>query len=117
MITATIKHWGYFLCLIFLTFIIGCRIATHQIEPDEVIHYDENYDFSDKKAIVETLANSTLEKPPLVGNYDHPTIIIYGITNKTNEHVSTSGITDDIRQRIVASVKAFPLLPMNGYEI
>ncbi len=84
----------------------GCSATTRDISPDEVIHYDEGYDFSDKKAIVGTLVSSLVNKRPLVARDDRPVIIVYGVANRTSEHIETSGITDDIRQEILQSGKA-----------
>jgi len=84
----------------------GCRATTREISPSEVMHYDEGYDFSDKKAIVKYLVGSLTSKPPLVSRYDRPVIIVYNVANRTSEHIDTSGITDAIRQEILASGKA-----------
>jgi len=84
----------------------GCSATTRDISPDETIHYDEGYDFSDKNAIVNDLVESLVNKPPLVARYDRPVIIVYGVANRTSEHIETDGITDDIRQEIMQSGKA-----------
>jgi penicillin-binding protein activator len=84
----------------------GCSTTTRDISPDESIHYDEGYDFSDKKAIVADLVGSLTTKPPLVARYDRPIMIVYGVANRTSEHIETDGITDDIRQELLQSGKA-----------
>lgn len=84
----------------------GCTATTREISPNAVIHYTENYDFSDKNAIVKDLVGSLISKPPLVARYDRPVIIVYGVANRTSEHIDTSGITDAIRQKLLASGKA-----------
>ncbi len=89
-----------------MSLMIGCTATTRDISPDETIHYDESYDFSDKNAIVNDLVESLVNKPPLVARFDRPVIIIYGVANRTSEHIETSGITDDIRQEILESGKA-----------
>ncbi len=90
-----------------LFMMIGCSATTRDLSPDEAIHYDEGYDFSDKKAIVSDLVESLLNKPPLVSRLDdRPVLIIYGVANRTSEHIETDGITDDIRQEILQSGKA-----------
>lgn len=95
------------LIIVLVSFTItGCTVMTRDISPDEKIHYDEGYDFSDKKVIVENLLHSLLYKSPLGTGSDRPVLIVYGIANRTSEHISTSGITDDIRQGIVESGKA-----------
>jgi len=89
-----------------LSMMVGCSASTRDISPDEVMHYDENYDFSDKKAIVSTLVDSLMNKPPLVARNDRPVLIVYNVANRTSEHIETDGITDDIRQEILQSGKA-----------
>jgi PBP1b-binding outer membrane lipoprotein LpoB len=76
----------------------GCTVTTRTVSPKEELHYDEAYDFSDKKTIVKALVNSFLAGFPPHESAERPVIIIYGIANRTSEHISTSGITDDIRQ-------------------
>jgi len=89
-----------------LSMIIGCSATNRDISPDEVIHYDVGYDFSDKKAIVSSLVSSLMNKPPLVARNDRPVLIVYNVANRTSEHIETSAITDDIRQEILQSGKA-----------
>jgi len=85
----------------------GCSATTRDISPDETIHYDEGYDFSDKNAIVNDLVESLLNKPPLVSRLDdRPVLIVYGVANRTSEHIETDGITDDIRREILQSGRA-----------
>jgi len=97
----------FFVCAMTAVFIMtGCSATTRDISPDEAIHYDEGYDFTDKKAIVTGLVESLLNKPPLVARYDRPVIIVYNVANRTSEHIETDGITDDIRQEILQSGKA-----------
>ena len=97
----------FFICVLAAVFIMtGCSATTRDISPDEAIHYDEGYDFTDKKAIVSGLVESLLNKPPLVARYDRPVIIVYNVANRTSEHIETDGITDDIRQEILQSGKA-----------
>ena len=92
--------WGGVLLLVFLT---GCSVTTRVVASDEKVIYDEGYHFSDKKAIVSDMAQSLLTKHPLVRSTNRPVIIVYGIANRTSEHISTSAITDDIRQALLES--------------
>ena len=87
-------------------FLIGCGSSTKDISPDETMHYDESYDFTDKKAIVESMVASLVNKSPLAARNDRPVMIVYNVANRTTEHISTDGITDDIRQKILESGKA-----------
>ena len=92
---------------VFSAFILmaGCAVTTREVSPQEKLHYDESYDFSDKKTIVQSLSNSLLTKSPLASSKDRPVVIVYGIANRTSEHISTSGITDDIREALLKSGK------------
>jgi uncharacterized protein (TIGR02722 family) len=83
----------------------GCTATTRDISPDEVLHYDETYDFADKKIIVSKLVDPLLASSPLSGSTDRPIIIIYGIANRTSEHIDTTGITDDIREALINAGK------------
>lgn len=97
--------WG-FAAMALMVMMAGCSASTRDLSPDEVIHYDEGYDFSDKKAIVNSLVASLVNNPPLVARNDRPVLIVYNVANRTDEHIETSGITDDIRQEILQSGKA-----------
>ncbi len=81
----------------------ACSVTTREIATDEKVIYDEGYHFSDKNAIVEVMVDSILSKPPLFQSVDRPVLIVYGIANRTSEHISTSAMTDDIRQRLLQS--------------
>jgi len=88
-----------------LVFLSGCtgRVTTREVAPDEKVIYDEGYHFSDKKAIVADMVQSLLGKYPLDRATDRPVLIVYGVANRTSEHISTSAITDDIRQALLQS--------------
>ena len=79
----------------------GCAVTTREIGSDEKVIYDEGYHFSDKKAIVDAMAKSLLSKYPLLRATNRPVLIVYGIANRTSEHISTSAMTDDIRQALL----------------
>ena len=96
-----------FLCAaIFWITGLGCTATTRTVSKDEELHYDAGYDFTDKEQIVQDLVHSLLNKPPLIGATDRPVIIVYDVANRTSEHISTSGITDDIRKELIASGRA-----------
>lgn len=91
------------LVLPLLLLLAGCAVTTREVAPDEKVIYDHGYHFSDKKTIVAKMADSLLSKHPLVRSTDRPVLIVYGIANRTSEHISTSAITDDIRQALLES--------------
>ena len=80
----------------------GCAATTRTLDPNEdTIHYDANYDFSDKKEIVASLTDSLMNTPLLNRESGKPIIVTYGITNETAEHINTGGISDDIRLSLI----------------
>jgi len=101
-----VRCFYMFLLISWLSIFAGCTVSTRTVSPDEELHYDEAYDFSDKHVIVDKLINSLVTKQPLAGENDRPVIIVYGVANRTSEHISTSAITDDIRQGLLESGKA-----------
>jgi uncharacterized protein (TIGR02722 family) len=82
----------------------GCA-TTRSIDPNNETHYDANYDFSDKKKIVDDLTNSLLSGTQLPPATKKPIMIVYPLANETSEHINTSGITDDIRMTLLRSGK------------
>ncbi len=89
------------LILSFLLLLTGCATTTRTISTSEEIHYDEAYDFSDKKQIVSGLVDPLLDRYPAGGQ--RPIVIVYPVANRTSEHIDTSGITDDIREELLQS--------------
>lgn len=84
----------------------GCSATTKDFDASDTIHYDASYDFSDKNRIVSALVESLSRRSPLAARNDRPVVIVYGVANRTSEHISTDLITDDIRQEILETGKA-----------
>ena len=87
-------------CLTFLT-MPGCA-TTKNINPQDDMHYDASYDFSDKNKIVERLV-TPLVAAPVFPVEKKPILIVYPVVNETSEHISTGGITDAIRMKLIQS--------------
>lgn len=102
------KNFPYSLltALVLVIAMSGCSATTRTVSPDEPLNYDATYTFTDKKKIVRDLVESLKTRPPLGAATDRPVIIVYGIANRTSEHINTSGITDDIRNEILSTGKA-----------
>ncbi len=81
----------------------GCA-TTRTLDPNQSLHYDASYDFSDKRKIVADLTSSLLAAAPAAAG-KRPILIIYDVANETSEHINTSGITDDIRLELIRSGK------------
>ncbi len=80
----------------------GCAATTRSIDPTSDIQYDAQYSFSDKNAIVKDLTDSLLSRAAY-GSGETPILVVYDVVNETSEHISTSGITDDIRLALLQS--------------
>ncbi|ASJ70476.1 penicillin-binding protein activator LpoB [Granulosicoccus antarcticus] len=94
---------GQILAMGMIFSLLGACATTRSIDPESTTHYDASYDFSDKKEIVDSLTQSLLGSPSIPTETVKPIIVIYGIDNETSEHISTSGITDDIRLSLIKS--------------
>lgn len=92
--------------LAMLLLFAGCRASTTTYSAEDVIHYDESYDASDKRKIVSALVEPLVQDTfPLARYNQRPVLVVYGIANRTSEHISTDGITDDIRMELLRSGK------------
>jgi hypothetical protein len=99
----------FFISMLLLSFFVmlaSCSVSTRTVSPEEELTYDETYTFADKKKIVKALVGSLSTKPPIGSATDRPIIIVYGVANRTSEHISTSAITDEICKEILATGKA-----------
>jgi penicillin-binding protein activator len=83
----------------------GCMATTKNLNPDNELHYDATYDFSDKKQIVESLVTPLLDAVRFFPNRVKPAMIVYPVVNETSEHISTGAITDEIRMKLIQSGK------------
>ena len=90
---------------VLVTVLAGCAATTRSLDVDDPTHYDASYDFSDKKEIVDVLTQSLATSPAVARSRgragDRPVVVIYGVANRTSEHIDTSGITDDIRNELL----------------
>jgi len=87
-----------------LLIMTGCMASTKNLNPEDETHYDASYDFSDKNKIVDRLVTPLLSAP-VFPVQDKPILIVYPVVNETSEHISTGGITDAIRMKLVQSGK------------
>ncbi|PIE43310.1 MAG: hypothetical protein CSA50_05355 [Gammaproteobacteria bacterium] len=83
----------------------GCAATTKNLNPNEELHYDASYDFSDKKQIVDKLVAPLTTQNIIPPSSKKPILIVYPVVNETSEHISTGGITDDIRRELLKSGK------------
>ncbi len=83
----------------------GCIAHVRTRSSDEVIHYDERYDYVDLKLLSKRMASSILSNPPVSLRKDAPVTVIYGIANRTSEHIDTKALTDAVRTELIKSGK------------
>lgn len=83
----------------------GCMASTKSLNPEDDLHYDASYDFSDKKQIVDRLVAPLLSATQFFPVQVKPILIVYPVVNETSEHISTAGITDEIRMKLLQSGK------------
>lgn len=83
----------------------GCAATTTNLDPENEVHYDASYDFSDKKKIVDKLVTPLITQNNIPPQPEKPILIVYPIVNETSEHISTGGISDDIRMKLLNSGK------------
>jgi penicillin-binding protein activator len=98
------NHIRFLIMLACSTMLImtGCMASTKNLNPNADIHYDATYDFSDKAKIVDGLVTPLLAAPAFPVQ-EKPILIVYPVVNETSEHISTGGITDEIRMKLVQS--------------
>lgn len=89
-------------CIAFLI-MAGCTASTINLSPEDEFHYDASYDFSDKKQIVDRLVPPLAAAPVFSNQTQKPILIVYPVVNETSEHISTGGITDEIRMELLRS--------------
>ena len=80
----------------------GCMASTRNLNTEAETQYDATYDFSDKAQIVDRLVTPLLSAP-VFPVQEKPILIVYPIVNETSEHISTGGITDEIRMKLIQS--------------
>ena len=85
-----------------LLIMTGCMASTKNLNTEAETHYDATYDFSDKSQIVNRLVTPLLSAP-VFPVQEKPILIIYPVVNETSEHISTGGITDEIRMKLIQS--------------
>ena len=83
----------------------GCAATTTNLDPENEVHYDASYDFSDKKKIVDKLVTPLITQNNIPPQPEKPILIVYPIVNETSEHISTGGISEDIRMKLLNSGK------------
>ena len=98
------RYFVIIICSALLT-TAGCMSSTKNLNPEDELHYDSTYDFSDKKKIVDRLVTPLLASAQFFPERVKPILIVYPVVNETSEHIDTGGVTDAIRMKLIQSGK------------
>ncbi len=104
-----IWHWQtYLACFLVaagIVFLSGCFAHVKTVDESDTTHYDERYDYVDMRKLSERMASSILSNPPVSESTDKPVIVVYGISNRTSDHIDTKALSDGIRTLLYKSGK------------
>ena len=92
------------LLIVLVLLVAGCRVAVNTLNPDDEVRYSAEYSYSDLKVLSTEMADRILSSN-LATNESPPVMIIYGIENRTSEHIDTQALSDAIRTQLIKSGK------------
>jgi len=95
----------HILALLALPFVTGCIYTVKEIDPEKKKHYTEEYSHTDQKRAVAHFTESLLESSSLRDRDKPPIFVIYGVNNRTSEHIDTKGFTDKLEIALLKSGK------------
>ena len=98
-------HWPSAISLLLLPVLSGCLYSVKEIDPDKKKHYTEEYGHTDQKQAVAHFVESLLGSKPLEGRSDRPILVVYGVNNRTSEHIDTKGFTDKLETSLLRTGK------------
>lgn len=85
---------GFMLC--------SCRVTVKSLNPEDDVRYTAEYSYTDLKVLSVEMASRIL-KSDIAKEDPPPVIIIFGIENRTNEHIDTRALADAIRTQLIQS--------------
>ena len=78
-----ISRWvGLVVVAVVTTGLTGCaafRASTHEVNVDDKVHFDANFDHSDMRNITEEVVNEMLSDPFLRDREEPPVLMIAGV--------------------------------------
>jgi len=99
------KIAGFWALLFALVFVAGaCRAKIKTLNPEEEVRYTAEYGYTDLKVLSTELAGRIL-KSKVAAEEKPPVMIIYGIENRTDEHIDTKALSYAIRNELIKSGK------------
>ena len=85
--------------------LIACSARVITKNPETPVHYDAEYDYTDLHEFTRKLVTSMLSKKPISETSEAPVVVIYGLSNRTDEHIDLQAISDGIRAKLHESGK------------
>ena len=116
-----------FLALVILTLFSGCaafRTSVKDVDPNDASTLTANYDQRDLISWTDEMANLILEQfPP--EDVKRPIVSVFGIQNRTKQHLDTESLADTISGKLLNSGKIMltntarrdELLREQGYQL
>jgi len=99
------KNRGFWaLLFVFVLVAAGCRATVKTLNPEEDIRYTAEYGYSDLRNLSTEMAGRVL-KSGIVSGEPPPVMIIFGIENRTDEHIDTKALAYAIRNQLIKSGK------------
>jgi len=84
---------------------VGCETTTQPVHVATPVHMDESYDYTDLRNAAQVLTASILTREPLAARADQPVLIVFGITNRTDEHLDMKALTEKMQIQMLDSGK------------
>lgn len=96
-----------FVCLLVISVILlqGCTVRVTDYDASDSVHYDQRYTYSDLRVLSQTMAEALATHNTFKSRSDRPVVIVYGVSNRTSEHIDTKAITDTIRTNLIRTNK------------
>ena len=102
---ASRKRLGYLaLLFIFAVPIIACRSSVRTVDPSEDVEYSAAYGYRDLQRLSAEMAGRILQTS-IAKEEKPPVMLIFGIDNRTDEHIDTKALADAIRNDLLKSGK------------
>lgn len=80
----------------------SCRVTVKSLNPEEDVRYTAEYSYTDLKVLSSEMASRIL-KSDIAKEEPPPVMIIFGIENRTSEHIDTRALADAIRTQLIQS--------------
>lgn len=90
-----------FTLLLFFFGLAGCIYTVRERDPNKKKHYTEEYSHSDQKRAVAHFVESLLQSKTLHNSGEPPVVIVYGVNNRTSEHIDTTSFTDKLEAALL----------------